>query len=103
MVCFQSRTGEKVWQVDTLTKWVEGHEEYGGIPYCEIVRPLPGTHRLYLFDSYLNHELSERPCATVRYPSNETGSVAWFGFPLYYTQTDQAVALFDRLWEMFGE
>jgi hypothetical protein len=76
--------------VDTLGKWSEGYEAHGGVPYCEIVRPRDGTRRLYLFDSYLNPDLSERPCATVRYPDDGTGSFAWFGFPLYYLQTEPA-------------
>jgi hypothetical protein len=67
------------------------------------VRPLPGTQRLYLFDSYLNHELSERPCATVRYPSDETGSVAWFGFPLYYLEAEPATRMMALLLDSMGD
>ena len=83
--------------VDTLGKWSAGYDTYGGVPYCEIVRPLDGTRRLYLFDSYVNPDLSERPCATVRYPDDGTGSFAWFGFPLYYLKTEPAAEMLALL------
>jgi hypothetical protein len=72
--------------VDTLGTWSDGYSTYGGLPYCEISRPTMGTNTLYGFDSYLNHTLEGHPCATVRFPDNGTGSVAWFGFPFYYLQ-----------------
>jgi hypothetical protein len=83
--------------VDTLGKWADGYETYGGLPYCEIARPLPATRRLYLFDSHVNPVLAERPCATARFSDNETGSVAWFGFPLYYLQTAPATEMLTRV------
>ena len=83
--------------VDTLGKWADGYQAYGGLPYCEIVRPLEQTRRLYLFDSHINPDLSERPCATVRYPDDGTGTFAYFGFPLYYLQTDPAAEMLGLL------
>ena len=83
--------------VDTLGKWADGYQAYGGLPYCEIVRPLPRTRRLYLFDSHINPGLSERPCATVRYPDDGTGTFAYLGFPLYYIQTDPASEMLGLL------
>ncbi len=83
--------------VDTLGKWADGYQMHGGLPYCEIVRPRDGTRRLYLFDSYVNPDLSERPCATVRYPDDGTGTFAYFGFPLYYLQTDPAEEMLGLL------
>jgi len=83
--------------VDTLGKWADGYETYGGIPQCEIVRPLPGTRRLYLFDSYLNPNLRERPCATVHHADDGTGSFAVFGFPLYYLETEPAAEMLSLL------
>jgi len=83
--------------VDTLGKWADGYQAYGGLPYCEIVRPLEQTRRLYLFDSHINPDLSERPCATVRYPDDGTGAFAYFGFPLYYLQTDPAAEMLGLL------
>jgi len=83
--------------VDTLGKWQEGYEAHGGVPYCEVLRPLVGTRRLYLFDSYLNPDLSERPCAAVRYPDDGTGSFACFGFPLYYLKTEPATEMLTLL------
>ncbi len=83
--------------VDTLGKWADGYQAYGGIPYCEVVRPLEQTRTLYLFDSHINPDLSERPCATVRYPDDGTGTFAYFGFPLYYLQTDPAAEMLGLL------
>ena len=83
--------------VDTLGKWADGYQAHGGLPYCEIVRPRAETRRLYLFDSHINPELSERPCATVRYPDDGTGTFAYFGFPLYYLQTDPATEMLGLL------
>ena len=83
--------------VDTLGKWADGYQAYGGLPHCEVVRPLEQTQSLYLFDSYINPDLSGRPCATVRYPDNGTGTFAYFGFPLYYLQTDPAAEMLGLL------
>jgi len=92
--------------VDTLGKWADGYQTYGGVPLCEIVRPREGTQRLYLFDSYLNPELAGRPCATLRHAGDGTGSVAWLGFPLYYIETEPAREIagtllrsFENWWE----
>ncbi len=83
--------------VDTLGSWADGYQAYGGLPYCEIVRPREGTRRLYLFDSHINPDLSERPCATVRYPDDGTGTFAYFGFPLYYLQADPVAEMLALL------
>jgi hypothetical protein len=83
--------------VDTLGKWADIYSLYGGIPYCEIVRPAPGTRRAYLFDSYLNPTLDEKPCATALYPTDGTGSFAYFGFPFYYLKTAPAVQMVGAL------
>ena len=83
--------------VDTLGKWADGYQAYGGLPYCEIVRPLEETQRLYLFDSHINPDLSERPCATVLYPDDGTGTFAYLGFPLYYIQTGPASEMLGLL------
>ena len=83
--------------VDTLGKWADWYEGLGGIPWCEVARPTQATTRLYVFDSYLNPTLDERPCATARFPTEGTGTVAWFGFPLYYLRTPPAVAALDSL------
>jgi hypothetical protein len=79
--------------VDTVVKWGDEYEELGGIPYCETVRPLGTTARLYLFDAYLNDTLHEMPCATARFPTDGTGTLAWFGFPFYYLETPQATTM----------
>lgn len=77
--------------VDTLGKWAQGYQLHGGVPFCEIVRPTDETARLFLFDSYLNPTLDERPCATIRFPHDATGTVAYFGFPFYYLQSAPAI------------
>lgn len=74
--------------VDTLGVWAESYQIYGGVPWCEIVRPTDGTSALYLFDSYLNPTLDGRPCATLRFSQDGTGTVASFGFPFYYLQAE---------------
>ena len=81
--------------VDTLVKWVEEYQEHGGLPLCEIARPLDGTKVLYRFDSYINEALEGHPCATARFPADGTGSVVWFGFPLYYIEDAHASQLLD--------
>ncbi|MCK4511304.1 M20/M25/M40 family metallo-hydrolase [bacterium] len=83
--------------VDTLGKWADGYQAYGGLPYCEVVRPLEQTRTLYVFDSYINPEVRELPCATVRYADDGTGTFAYFGFPLYYLQTDPAAEMLGLL------
>ncbi len=83
--------------VDTLVKWQEGHALYGGLPSCEVYRPSPATRRLHLFDAYLNLDLDERPCATLRLPDDGTGSVAVLGFPLYYVETGAARSVIRAL------
>ncbi len=79
--------------VDTLVKWGDEYTLLGGVPYCETVRPLATTARLYLFDAYLNHTLHEMPCATARYPTDGTGALAWFGFPFYFLETPPATTM----------
>ncbi len=85
--------------VDTLVKWEEGHDIYGGLPFCEVYRPSSATTRLHLFDAYLNVDLDEKPCATLRLPEDGTGSVAVLGFPLYYIETDAAKSVVLALLE----
>ncbi len=83
--------------VDTLVKWQEGHAMYGGLPSCEVYRPSPTTTRLHLFDAYLNTDLDENPCATLRLHDDGTGSVAVLGFPLYYIETGPAKSVIRAL------
>ncbi len=83
--------------VDTLGKWADTYATLGGVPYCEIVRPLPTTARLYLFDSFLNPTLDEKPCATARFPIDGTGTFAYFGFPFYYLKTAPAIQMVESL------
>lgn len=83
--------------VDTLGVWAESYETVGGVPWCEIARPTAEASPLYLFDSYLNPNLDGRPCATVRFPRDGTGTVAWFGFPFYYIQPGPLAGFVDAL------
>jgi hypothetical protein len=83
--------------VDTLGVWAENYQTFGGVPWCEIVRPTESAFPLYLFDSYLNPNLDGRPCATVRFPQDGTGTVAWFGFPFYYMEPGPLAEFVDAL------
>jgi hypothetical protein len=85
--------------VDTLDKWADGYEEYGGLPHCEIMRPLPGTRELYLFDAFVNEDLDGLPCATAHYADDGTGTFACFGFPFYYLETAPASDMLGRMLE----
>jgi hypothetical protein len=83
--------------VDTLDKWASGYAQHGGLPLCEVVRPLGGVRPLYVFNSYLNPDLDGRVCATLRTPTDGTGSVAYLGFPLYYIETEAASLILPDL------
>ncbi|MFH1502241.1 MAG: M20/M25/M40 family metallo-hydrolase [Candidatus Eisenbacteria bacterium] len=83
--------------VDTLGKWADNFLLYGGVPWCETVRPAADARRLYLFDSFLNPTLNDVPCATLRYAGDGTGMVAYFGFPFYYIEDAAAGDMVDAL------
>jgi hypothetical protein len=83
--------------VDTLGVWAENYEAYGGVPWCEVVRPTGDTATLYLFDSYLNPGLDGRPCATIHLPRDGTGTVAYFGFPFYYLEAGPTAVVVELL------
>ncbi len=83
--------------VDTLGKWQAEFVAHGGVPWCEVVRPVQGTRRVYLFDAFLNYTLQDRPCGTLTYPEDGTGMLAYFGFPFYYLQEGPAAHLVDAL------
>jgi hypothetical protein len=52
---------------------------------------------LYLFDSFLNHTLTERPCATMKRSTDGTGLFVHFGFPFYYLKDAQAHEMLSTL------
>ena len=45
----------------------------------------------------------DRTCALLSPTGSDHGNVCYFGFPLYYLQTPQVQAAFERLLEIFGE
>lgn len=83
--------------VDTLGVWAEEYQAHGGVPWCEVARPSGEGVPLYLFDSYLNPTLDGKPCATLRLARDGTGTVAYFGFPFCYLQTEPLGGAFDAL------
>ncbi|MBD3348305.1 MAG: M20/M25/M40 family metallo-hydrolase [Candidatus Eisenbacteria bacterium] len=89
--------------VDTLGKWSPEYIYYGGVPRCEVTRPLPATRRVFLFDSYWNPTLRELPCATIAYATDGTGTFAHFGFPFYYLKDAPARTMMTKVLELLEE
>lgn len=58
---------------------------------------------LYTIDSFLNPEYEGETCALLYLSGDDRGNVCYFGFPLYYLQTDQAEAMLGRVLTLFGE
>ena len=57
----------------------------------------------YVIDSYLNMNFEGQPCAVVGVTGTGRGNTCYFGFPLYYIQTPQAAAAFEKLLTLYGE
>ena len=45
----------------------------------------------------------DRTCVLLSPTGTDHGNVCYFGFPLYYLQTAQVKAVFDKLLPLFGE
>ncbi len=88
--------------VDTLGTWAGGFAEYGGLPSCEVYRTA-GAWRIHWFDAYLNEDLDEKPCASLKRTDFGCGSVAVLGYPLCYIQQEPARALLAALLEDIAE
>ncbi len=96
--------------IDSLGKWagvyggtVPGLER-AGMPLVETVRAdWTEAGEPFLIKAFLNPRFSGDPCAVLTLSGSDRGNVCYFGFPLYYLQTPQVLAVFDRLLPLFGE
>jgi hypothetical protein len=96
--------------VDSLGKWpfyldppvpqyarcglgsVEAFEPYG-----------PIRIQSHVIDAYLNYTFEGRTCVALSLTCTDRGNVSYMGFPLYYLQTRQVKAFFDKVLLLFGE
>jgi hypothetical protein len=75
-----------------------------GLPYVEALEPYDGLPiEAYGIDAYLNYNFEGETCCLLSPTGTSRGNICYFGFPLYYLQTDQVRAVFDRLLPLFGE
>ena len=75
-----------------------------GLPYLEALQPYDGsTIEAAVTDAFLNMNFQGETSVVLRYTGTDRGNACYFGFPLYYMQTDQMVALFDELYSLIGE
>ncbi len=58
---------------------------------------------IYEMDSFINPQFEGAPCGQLYLSGTNHGNVAYFGFPFYYLQTDDARSLVDRLLTYMGE
>ncbi len=54
-------------------------------------------------EAFLNMNFQGRTCVLLSPTGADRGNVCYFGFPLYYLQTAQVKAVFDKLLPLFGE
>ena len=54
-------------------------------------------------EAFLNVNFQDRTCVLLSPTGTDRGNVCYFGFPLYYLQTAQVKAVFDKLLPLFGE
>ena len=57
----------------------------------------------HAMDVYLNYTFDGQSCSMLSFTGTDRGNVCYFGFPLFYMQTDQALANFDKLLPLCGE
>jgi hypothetical protein len=75
-----------------------------GLPSVEAVQPYDGhAMEAYGIDAFLNYNFEGETCSLLSPTGTGRGNVCYFGFPLYYLQTAQVRAVFDRLLPLFGE
>ncbi len=93
------------WPVYTFQSppYSEGYVR-AGLPYVEKLQAY-GCEPIEVcaIDSYVNPDYEGEACVMLRYTGTHSGNTCYFGFPLYYMQTDQAAAFFEKLLAMFGE
>ncbi|MBN2565414.1 MAG: hypothetical protein JXB46_06855, partial [Candidatus Eisenbacteria bacterium] len=70
----------------------------------EAVYPFDGhSIEAYYIDAFLNVNFAGATCSVLRPTGTGHGNVCYFGFPLYYLQTAQVRAVFEKLLPLFGE
>ena len=57
----------------------------------------------HVMDTTINSEFEGRTCVMLSATGTDRGNVFYLGFPLYYLQTPQVKAVFDKILPMFGE
>jgi hypothetical protein len=96
--------------IDSLGKWSviynHPHPNYNkaGLPAVEKIEAYQGAPmETHFIDAFLNMNYEDEPCIVLKPTGSNRGNVCYFGFMLYYLQTPQVQAAFDRLLELFGE
>ena len=95
--------------IDSLGKWPlydSPHPIYSraGLPMVEKLEAYQGEPiEPYVIDSFLNMSFEGQPCAVIGVTGTGRGSTCYLGFPLYYLQTPQVTAAFEKLLELYGE
>lgn len=75
-----------------------------GLPAVESLETYQGAGiDAHAMDVYLNYTFDGQSCSMLSFTGSDRGNVCYFGFPLFYMQTDQALANFDRLLPLCGE
>ncbi len=90
------------WWPYTIT--INPHYTRCGLPAVESLETYCGfCVDAHAMDVYLNFSWAGQPCSMLSLTGTDHGNVCYFGFPLFYMQTDQALANFDKLLPLCGE
>ncbi len=90
------------WWLYTFT--AVPHYTRCGLPAVESLQTYQGAGiDAHAMDVYLNYTFDGQACSMLSFTGTDRGNVCYFGFPLFYMQTDQALANFDRLLPLCGE
>ena len=75
-----------------------------GMGYVDVFEPYDGRAlETHVVDAYLNMNFDGRTCVMILPTGTNRGNVFYLGFPLYYLQTHQVKAVFDKVLPLFGE
>ncbi len=75
-----------------------------GLGYIDVFEPYGGRPiETHAFDAFLNVNFEGRTCVLLLPTGTDRGNVFYLGFPLYYLQTHQVKAVFDKVLPLFGE
>jgi len=95
--------------IDSLGKWSfvfgsGGNYAKAGQPNVEKLRVAGGTGLdAFRMDAHLNYTYENQPCGVLYLTGDNHGNSCYFGFPLYYCQTEQAKATLRKVLDYFGE